>query len=187
MSLGDTLYQRVVGLRLEANPWQGLPPGWQTSVSAAWSFTQYPSVQSFGAHWLDLRAAAALARPTWVGQAAIGVQTDVALGLRPGGDRQGWSAELGGRWPLAKGLQLELGGTVQSWRDQQAYSPGLIDQIRQQQTISARAALVWSAGTQGGWLLEARQTRNNENIALFGYDALSLRLEYQRRFAPRDW
>jgi len=187
MSLGDALYQRVVGLRLEASPLQGLPAGWQSSVSAAWSFTQYPSVQSFGAHWLDLRGVVALARPTWAGQAAMGIQRDFALGTRPGGDRQGWLAEVGARWPLRKGLQLELGATMQNWQDQQAYSPGLIDQIRQQQTISARAAVVWSLGAQEDWVLEARQTRNNESINLFGYDALSLRLEYQRRFAPRDW
>jgi hypothetical protein len=187
MSLGDTLYQRVASLRLEASPWQGLPPGWQTSASAAWSLTQYPSVQSFAAHWLDLRGAVAVARPSWAGHAALGFQRDAAQGARPGGDRLGWSAELGLRWPVGKSAQFELGANSQSWHDQQPYSPGLIDQTRVQQTMSARAALVWSAGAQGEWVLEARQTRNNENIDLFGYDALSLRVQYQRRFAPRDW
>jgi hypothetical protein len=187
MSLGQALYQRVAGLRLEASPWQSLPPGWQTSVSAAWSFTQYPSVESFTAHWLDLRAAVALAKPTWAGQAALGFQRDAAQGARPGGDRQGWSAELGWRWPVRTGVQFELGGNLQSWQDQQPYAPGLIEQVRVQKTMGVRAALVWSAGDQGEWVLEARQTRNNENIDLFGYDALSLRVGYQRRFTPRNW
>jgi hypothetical protein len=35
-------------------------------------------------------------------------------------------------------------------------------------------------------VLEARQVRNNENIGLFAYDALSLRLGYQWRFGQRE-
>jgi hypothetical protein len=187
MRLGDALYQRVTGLRVETSPLKSLPPGWQSSASAAWSVTQYPTLQNFGAHLLDVRSGVAVAKPAWVGQAAVGVQRDAALGARPGGDRLGWSAELGVRWPMSSRVQFELGGTMQSWQDQQPYAPGLIEQARLQRTMGTRAALVWSAGAQAEWVLEARQTRNNENIDLFGYDATSLRLSYQRRFVARDW
>jgi hypothetical protein len=80
----------------------------------------------------------------------------------------------------------ELGASAQSWQDAQPYAPGLIARARLQRTLSTRAALVWPAGAQGEWLLEARQVRNNENIGLFAYDALSLRLAYQWRFGQRE-
>ena len=127
----------------------------------------------------------AYATPTWGGQLGAGLQRDAPLGARPGGKRLGWSADLALRWPLAGVALAELGGTLQSWQDQQLYAPGLIDLAREQRTLITRATLVWPVSGRGEWVLEARHVRNNENIDLFAYDALSLRLGYQWRFGQR--
>jgi hypothetical protein len=186
MRLGDALYQRVAGVRVAAGPWQRLPAGWQADVSGGWTRTQYPTARNFDAQRVDVRGVLAYAAPGWSGHLLAGLQRDAPLAARPGGRRQGWSAEWGVRWPVAGTAVAELGASAQSWQDAQPYAPGLIDRARLQRTLSTRAALVWPAGAQGEWLLEARQVRNNENIGLFAYDALSLRLAYQWRFGQRE-
>jgi hypothetical protein len=186
MRLGDALYQQVAGVRVAASPWQRLPAGWQADVSGGWTRTQYPTARNFDAQRVDVRGTLAYAAPGWRGQLLVGMQRDAPLAERPGGKRHGWSAEWGVGWPVAGVAVAELGGTLQSWHDAQDYAPGLIDQARMQRTLSSRAALVWPAGAQGEWVLEARQVRNNENIGLFAYDTLSLRLGYQWRFGRRE-
>ena len=183
--LADALYQRVAGVRLGASPRQRLPAGWQANVSGGWSRIQYPVVGNFDAQWMDVGGVLAYATQNWGGQLGVGLQRDAPLAARPGGKRLGWSADLALRWPVAGAALAELGGTLQSWQDQQLYAPGLINVRRLQRTWIARAALVWPVGARGEWVLEARQVRNNENIDLFAYDALSLRLGYQWRFGQR--
>jgi hypothetical protein len=186
MRLGDALYQQLAGVRVAANPVQRLPAGWQADVSGGWTRTQYPTARNFDAQRVDVRGMLAYAAPGWRGQLLVGVQRDAPQAARPGGKRQGWSAEWGVGWPVAGVAVAELGGSLQSWHDAQDYAPGLIDRTRLQRTFSTRAALVWPAGAQGEWVLEARQVRNNENIGLFAYDAVSLRLGYQWRFGQRE-
>lgn len=186
LRLGNHLYQRVAGVRVGASPQQQLPAGWQANVSGGLSRVQYPTLRNFDAQLGDVRGVLAYASPHWGGQLLAGLQRDAPLAARPGGKRQGWSAEGGLRWPVAGAAVAELGVTLQSWHDELPYAPGLIDLARSQRTLSTRAAVVWPMGARGEWVLEARQVRNNENIDLFAYDALSLRLGYQWRFGQRE-
>jgi hypothetical protein len=186
LDLGGARYQQAAGVRASAGPVAGLPPGWQADVSVGWRDVHYKTVQDFDARWVDVRSAVGYTAAAWALQGSAGWQRDVALATRPGGDRQGWSAEVLARWALQWGGVAELGGTVQNWLDNSPYAVGLIDQQRVQRSRSLRAALVWPAGLQGQWVLEARQVRSIDNIALFGYDALSLQLGYQWRFGQRE-
>jgi len=186
VDLGNSPYQQSVDLRLSATPQAGLPAGWQADLSLGWSDIRYLSVAGFNARWLDLRSALSYSAARWALQGSVGWQRDQALGLRPGGDRYGWSAELGGRWALGSGGMAELAGGVQNWVDNAAYSPGLIDQQRTLRSANVRAAVLWRAGPQGHWVFEVRHVRNLENIGLFGYDAASVQLGYQWRFGKRE-
>lgn len=186
LELGGARYQQATSVRASVGPVAGLPPGWQGDVSVGWRDIQYKTVSGFDARWLDVRTAVGYTAAKWALQGSAGWQRDTALAARPGGDRLGWSADVLARWALQWGGVAELGGTVQNWLDNSPYAAGLIDQQRVQRSSSLRAALVWPAGPQGQWVLEGRQVRSIDNIALFGYDALSLQLGYQWRFGRRE-
>lgn len=182
LGLGGAMYQRTQGLRVRASPLGGLGAKWRTEVSGGWGRVSYATLAGFDARWWDARAAVSYARPGLAAQASVAVLRDEGQAVRPGGNRSGWSVDALLRWPLGNTAVAELGGGVQVWQDAHAYSPGVIDERRYQDTVFGRAAVVWPTGPEGQWMLELRQVRNNENIALFGYDTLSLRLAYQRRW-----
>lgn len=184
--LGSALYQQTTSARASVGPVAALPAGWQADMSMGWSDVQYKTLAGFDARWLDVRTGARYSAPSWQLQAGVGLQADTAWGARPGGSRRGWSADALAHWALRGGGAVELGGSVQKWLDNDPYAPGLIEQVRSQHHVVVRAALQWPAGPQGQWVLEAKQVRSIENIALFGFDAASVQLGYQWRFGGRE-
>lgn len=185
-SLGGAVYQQTTSVRASAGPVAATPAGWQGDVSVGWSDVQYKTLAGFNARWLEVRAGTRYNSASWQLQGGLGWQADTARGVRPGGGRQGWSADGSVRRTLDGGVVAELGGSVQNWLDNQPYAAGLIDQARSQHSLVVRAALLWPTGPESQWVLEARQVRSIENIALFGFDALTVQLGYQWRFGRRE-
>jgi hypothetical protein len=83
------------------------------------------------------------------------------------------------RWPLGRGIIGELGYTHQSWRSSSAYSPGLIEQTRAQETQTLRSTFVYPINQRQSIQLEARLVRNRENISIFQYNNRQLQLSWQ--------
>jgi hypothetical protein len=80
---------------------------------------------------------------------------------------------------LAPGVVGELGWLWQRWEGTRAYSPGLIDVARLQQTRVLRAAVSYQLRAQQALILELKDTRNDENISIFDYRNLALQLSWQ--------
>jgi len=70
---------------------------------------------------------------------------------------------------------------LQNWDSQSPYSPGLIDQVRKQDTQIYRAGLVIPLRANTALQIEWRRVHNNENISLFEYrgQLLQLSLKWQ--------
>jgi hypothetical protein len=77
-------------------------------------------------------------------------------------------------------LFAKLGWEVQSWQSVRAYSPGFIEEPRQQWMSTAVAAIVWPQTRADIWTLEARRQRNHENIQIFEYQATTFQLGYRK-------
>mgnify|MGYP006137953227 CR=1 FL=1 len=63
---------------------------------------------------------------------------------------------------LASGLYGEAGTSVQRWRSDSLYSPGLIETVRHQDTLTARAAVQWYFRPGVSLHLEGRAVRVGE-------------------------
>ncbi|MDD2809714.1 tetratricopeptide repeat protein [Rhodoferax sp.] len=185
VSLGGVPYQQTTGLRAVLEPMARWPMGWHGDMALRWSDVHYKTLPGFDARWVDMHVGGRYSSANLLFQGGVGWQADTALGQRPGGSRQGWSADVLVRRALGGGVFGELGGGVQRWLDNQSYAPGLIDQPRHQRSWVVRAALFLPVGSQGQWVLEARQQRNMENIALFGFDVVSVQLGYEWRLGGR--
>jgi enoyl-CoA hydratase/carnithine racemase len=111
--------------------------------------------------------------------ASLGAQRDHALAQRPGGDRDGWYANLLYRRRLGERASAELGYVHQDWTGKEAYSPGLIDKVRAQSTHIGRASVTYALGKNQSLQLEGRIVRNHENISIFQYTDRQLQLSWQ--------
>jgi hypothetical protein len=186
--LDDKLYQRSVQVQMSASPpWQPWP-AWRWGMEVTGSALSYPTLTGFDTRLWEGRASIAHTGERSRVRLHAGLAWDDGSAQRPGGDRSGW--HLGATWratlphPALQPLSLEAGLSLQRWRGQRAYAPGLIDPVREQRTHVAWAALTWSTGHDSAWVLEARRVRNDENIGLFAYDAVSVQLGWQRRWQP---
>ena len=82
---------------------------------------------------------------------------------------------------LSEHLNSEFGWSWQSWDGTSSYSPGLIDQVRKQDTQTFRAGLIVPLRRDLSVELEWRRILNDENISLFEYHGqlLQLSLKWQ--------
>jgi hypothetical protein len=179
LTLGGAVYQQQAQLRLVATPPLGLPAGWKLDGALGLTEVAYPTQTPFDAQQWDARAVLVHAGANGFVQAELGYTWDKGKSLRPGGDRQGVLANLQGRILLGQNIYGEWGLTYQGWLGQRAYSPGLIDQRREQDSVVARAGLVVPLARSHGLFIEWRTVQNRENIALFEYQSQSLQVGWQ--------
>jgi len=178
-TLGDALYQQQWQLQLAAASPLALPNGLSLDAVGSWNRLIYPTLPDFDSQIWDARLLLGqrLAQAQW--QASAGLQADTGTAQRPGNDRSGQLLAISGRFLLAGNSLLEWGWSQQLWQGKTAYSVGLIDRRREQDTQVWRLALVVPTAARQALRLEWRETQNNENISLFAYRAQVLQLSWQ--------
>jgi len=179
VTLGSRLYQRQAQLQARITPPLPLPAGLSFDVVGGVTYNTFPNLSNFDSTAQDLRAHLSRRGKRTYASAAIGYQNDHALARRPGGDRDGSFVNLLVRRELRPGINTELGYVRQSWHSSQAYSPGLIEEVRSQATQVLRGVLSWSIAPRQTLLLEGRIVRNSENISIFQYNNRQLQLGWQ--------
>jgi hypothetical protein len=179
VTLGGQLYQRQGQLQARVVPPLRLPEGTQFNLVGAITYNSFPSLTNFDSTTQELRG-----HLSWRGgdnyvSATLGYLNDHALAQRPGGDRKGSFTNLVLRRHLGYGVNTEFGYSRQTWNSSRAYSPELIEQVRDQVTQVARANLSYALGKRHSLVLEARVVRNRENISIFQYNNRQLQLSWQ--------
>lgn len=179
ITLGGALYQRQGQLQLQATLPLALPTGWEFGVIGGWTDVAYPSLTGFNSQVWDARGLLTYRNADLFAQASTGYALDHGSEERPGGNRSGVVASLTSRMRLSGEVVGELSWYRQNWKGQRAYSPGLIDQHRQQDTRLLRAAVIFPLTAQHAVHLEYRDVHNRENISLFEYKDRVLQLSWQ--------
>jgi hypothetical protein len=156
-----------------------LPAGTGVNLIAGITYADFQTLSNFNSNTLELRALVTHRSGATFASASLGYLQDRALAQRPGGDRDGWFGSVLLRRRLAAGLSGELAYTRQDWNSRLPYSPGLIDQVRAQQTQVLRANLVYALSKNQSLQLEARAVRNHENISIFQYNNRQLQFSWQ--------
>jgi hypothetical protein len=178
VSLGGELYQRQSQLQMRINPPLRLSEHWQLGFSGNLSSTKYQTLTNFNANSLELRAHLGWRSGPSALQASTGYLLDRGTAARPGGDRRGWLSSVQWRSTIRGNLLGDVGWTHQTWHGESDYSPGFIDQRRDQKTDILRAGLQYPIGARQSLQLEWRQTWNRENISLFQYQNHQLQLNW---------
>lgn len=179
LSLGGRMYQKQGQLQLRATPPIKLGKDIEWTVMGGVTHMNYQTLSNFDANIVELRNILAYRGADYQTQFTLGAQNDHALASRPGGDRVGASAGLFAHGVLGRGFEGELDWSAQRWSGAGAYSPGLIDARRRQDTRTLRAALLYPLSRNATVQLEWRQVHNTENISIFQYDNRQLQLSWR--------
>jgi hypothetical protein len=177
--LGGQLYQRQAQVMAQLAPPVPLPDGLQLTVNTGLTHVVYQTLSNFDGNTAELRPQLTYRGGDDYVSASLAALDDRASDDRPGGNRHGSTAVLQWRRPLAGHLNGELGYVRQNWHSQSAYSPGLIDEVRDQSTRTWHATLTYALGKSQNLLLDLRQVRNKENISIFQYNDRQLQLSWQ--------
>ena len=179
VSLGGSLYQRQLQLQGRVAPPIKLPEHYDLTLSASLSNISYVTRKNFDANTGELSALLSYRSDFTQGQVAAGVLDDRGDAARLGGNRHGWYNSLLVQHSFNDRYGGELGWTRQDWRGQTVYSPGLIDDVRDQSTRQWRAALTMALTDKQSLQLEWRHVQNKENISLFQYNSQVLQLNWR--------
>lgn len=179
VTLGGQLYQRQAQLQARVVPPLRLPAGTQFNLVGAITHNRFPALTNFDSTTQELRGHLSWRGGDNYASATLGYLNDHALAQRPGGDRKGSFANLLLRRHLGRGLNTELGYSRQSWNSSRAYSPDVIEEVREQVTQVLRANLSYAVNKHHAVVLEARWVRNHENISIFQYNNRQLQLSWQ--------
>lgn len=179
ISLDGRLYQRQAQLQARASPRIGLPENYELILSGSLSHISYLRRSQFDADSGELSALFTYTVPRTRVQAAVGTLLDHGRDARPGGNRHGWYSSVLWRNAIGGRFISELGWTRQDWSGQHAYSPGLIDQVREQSTRQVRAAMSVELARSHTVQLEWRHVQNKENISLFQYNSQAIQLNWR--------
>lgn len=177
LSLGGKPYQ--VQSQVQTQMAHALGERTQFGLAANIAHAAYKTLSDFDSNTWELRGYLNYRSNRVLTQASLSYLDDRALGQRPGGDRRGWLARLNGRASLGEDVFGELGWSRQLWQSEQPYSPGVIDQTRQQQMQIWRSALSYQLAPRQSLILECRAVRNDENISLFAYHDRQIKLSWQ--------
>ena len=178
LTLGGHLYQEQAQLQLRITPPLPLPAGLEWYGMAGLSHVNYKTLTNFNSNTSELRGVLSYRGKQSYAQASLGFLSDHAVGVRPGGDRDGWSLGLSGRHRFNAGYQAEFDLSRQTWRGQTAYSAPLIAERRHQDTRVARVTLIHPITENQSVHLEARRVQNKENISIFQYNNSVLQLSW---------
>lgn len=177
--LNDQLYQRQAQMLVRTVPPVILPDYLNWSVAASYSRAVYPTREYYNANTFDMSTSLALRGQRASTQVSVGALSDHGRSTRPGGDRQAAYASVNAIGLVSANVLGEMSLTHQRWRSERAYSPGLIDTSRRQNTTQARASLQYLLSPHHSVQLEWRRTWNRENIPLFQYDSHMLQLSWR--------
>lgn len=179
VTLGGQYYQRQEQLQARVTPPLPLPDSLQFNVTASATHIDYMTLDNFDSNTMETRGQLSHSDDDNYLSLNLGYLDDHATGARPGGNRHGtlstalWRRQLGGD------VTGELGYTRQTWYSSSEYLPGLLNQIRGQQTQVWRAAVRYPLSKYQSVELEVRQVRNKENISVFQYNDRQLQLSWQ--------
>lgn len=176
VALDHSLYQRQQQIQVRVNPPLPLPQSADLAVTAAASHVNYPTRPSYGGTTYEAGSVLNYRKSDDLVQATVTGLQDRGDSARPGGDRSGWFGSLQWYTRLRTGLNAEAGLTHLAWRSSSFFSPGLIEQVRHQDTTTARFALQWYFQPNFSVVSELRATRNRENIKLFQYNSRAVQL-----------
>ncbi len=179
VTLGGKLYQRQAQLQARVVPPLRLPAGTQFNLVGSVTYNTFPSLTNFDSTTQELRGHLSWRDGDSYASATLGYLNDHALAQRPGGDRKGSFVNLLLRRHLGRGINTEFGYSHQTWDSSGAYSPGLIEQQREQATQVARASVSYAINKKHSVVLDARVVRNRENISIFQYNNRQLQLSWQ--------
>lgn len=179
VTLGGAVYQRQTQLQLYAAPPLAPGTGWEGGLAGGWTQVSYPALSGFDSQLWESRGVLTYRTDRLFVQASAGYAFDRATGQRPGNDRSGVIASLTGRLTWAGNVQGELSWNLQNWRGSEPYSPGLIDQRREQTTRQLKAAVTLPISAGHALHAEFRDVRNHENISIFDYAGHVLQLSWQ--------
>lgn len=181
LTLGGFLYQEQSQVQLRVNPPLPLPAGWDVGFLGGFSHMNYKTLSNFDSNTAELRTTLSYSGEQRRAQYSIAYLDDHAVGDRPGGDRHGWASDLYARGVLYDKLEAVVDWTRQTWQGQSAYSPGLIDDVRHQNTTVVRTTLSYPVSKRSSLELEWRYVRNQENISLFEYGNHQIQLNWRWR------
>jgi tetratricopeptide (TPR) repeat protein len=176
VSLDRVLYQRQRQMQAQVTPPFTLPASVDLSLTANLNRVNYPSRPAYDGTTLEVGGLLTYRGPHSLTQATLTRLHDDSADARPGGDRNGWFGSVQWYGELDNTTLFEAGLTHQNWRGDAAYSPGLIDTRRLQNTTVLRAAAQWRLQPHVSLVLELRDTFNHENISLFQYNSRALQL-----------
>jgi hypothetical protein len=174
--LDKALYQRQQQLQVRVTPPLPLPKGVDVALTGSASHVNYPTRPTYGGTTYEIGGMLGQRTGSYLAQATMSALSDRGVAARPGGNRRGWFGSLQGLRRLRPDWTGEASLTHVSWRSSTMYSPGLIEQVRHQNTTTARLALQWSFRPSWSLVSEWRATRNQENITLFQYNSQSVQL-----------
>lgn len=179
LSLGGQLYQKQSQLQARISPPLPLPESLRFSLLTGVTHVAYPTLPNFDANTWETRGLLNYRTQQTRAQASVGYASDRASAARPGGDRQGWIASIQGRTRVADNVFGELGWSRQTWHSESVYSPGLINQVRNQTTNILRGGLIIAIAARQAVHIELREVKNKENIPIFQYYSRQLQVSWQ--------
>lgn len=177
--LGGQLYQRQAQVMAQLAPPVPLPDGLQLTLNTGLTHVAYQTLSNFNGNTGELRTQLTYRGGDDYASASLAALDDRASDDRPGGNRHGSTAVLQWRRPLTERVNGELGYVRQNWHSQSSYSPGLIDEVRDQSTRTWHATFTYALSKSQNLLLDLRQVRNKENISIFQYNDRQLQLSWQ--------
>jgi hypothetical protein len=181
LTLGGHLYQSQTQVQLRVTPPLPLPEQFELSLMTGLTHLNYRTLSNFDSNTSELRGTLGYRTEQRQAQLTLGYLNDHAVAARPGGNRTGYTASLYGRTLLGAKLEAEVDWTAQHWEGQSAYSPGLIDTVRRQDTRTLRASLSYPLTPNTALVFEWRQINNKENISIFQYDNHVFQLSWRWR------
>jgi hypothetical protein len=177
--LGGQPFQRTAQLQARVAPPVSLPATLQLHLIGALAHLDYQTLANFDSRTADLRAQLSYRGTRASASFTAGYALDHALSDRPGGDRRGWLAALQARTMLRDKLAADLAFSRQTWHNESAYAPGVINTVRTQATHVLRGNLTYQLAPGHSLQLEARRVWNRENISIFQYNNRLLQLSWQ--------
>ncbi|MFZ6773952.1 tetratricopeptide repeat protein [Undibacterium sp. SXout7W] len=178
LTLNSHLYQTQQLLQTRIMPPIKLPESIQWSLVGGVTRTQYPTLAGYDANTWELKSLLNYQKNSYRVYFSTAYLMDRANGNRVGGHRSGSLISVQGRGKINSAVFGELGWTYQHWQNEQVYSPGLIDQARNQHTRTIRAALSFPIKENHSLQLEIKQVSNRENISLFEFNSKVLQVSW---------
>lgn len=178
-TLGDSPYQRLDRLQVQALRSVNGAKNWVGGFSVGWTALHYLNVGGFDADILEARAIVRYDGGPFQHHASLGASYDRGQAQRPGRDRQGASAIVGLRAPAGGGIVADLALSLQAWEGSAAYFPGLIDVRRHQETLAARMSLTVPIASRHNLRIELSSVRNEDNVPIFTFNSRQVNLAWE--------